>query len=95
MNLALFITEVINALLNPGFCKREFLDVDDSFEPHTMFRRFFHGSNDAFQKMRFPSTSLDEVFVGFGCVFLLLLRETVWNEHRADNPLFPNIHEKN
>jgi hypothetical protein len=32
--------------------------------------------------------------VGFGCVFLLLLRETVWKEHRADNPLFPNIHEK-
>jgi len=40
MNLAIFITEVINTLLNPGFCKRKFLVVDDSFEPHTMFRRF-------------------------------------------------------
>jgi len=51
-------------------------------------------SNDAFQKMRFRSTSLDEVFMGFGFVLLLLLRETVWNEHRGDNPLFPNIHEE-
>jgi hypothetical protein len=40
MNLALFITEVINALLNAGLCKRKILDVVDSFELQTMSRRF-------------------------------------------------------
>jgi hypothetical protein len=50
-------------------------------------------SNDACQKMRFSSESLGEVLVGFGCVLLLLLRETVQNEHRGDNHLFPNVYE--
>jgi len=46
MNFAVFITEVINDLLNPSFCKIKFLDVDDSFEPHTMFRRLFHDGSE-------------------------------------------------
>jgi hypothetical protein len=51
-------------------------------------------SNYIRQKMRFSSASLDEVLVGFGCVLLLLLHETVRKEYRGDNHLFPNVHEE-